>query len=57
MKKLSNKQKVYKLFRKGRVWYFSDISDKLNLDLEEVVNICQELLDEGKLSVHFGEKV
>lgn len=53
---MTNKKKVLKLFKTNKVLYFSDISVLLNMDLEKVVNICQELLDERKIRVSLGKK-
>lgn len=44
------KQEIEELFRsaKGDL-YYSDIMEKLGLDLELVVKICKELMKEGKI--------
>lgn len=49
-----DKAKVLKLFKKGKVLYFSDISAKLDMDLKRVVTICRALVKEGKVFVHKG---
>lgn len=56
MVKSTNKQRVLKLFKTGKVLYFSDISEKLDMDLQKVVRICESLLKEGKIQIQ-GEKV
>jgi hypothetical protein len=56
MKKLSNKQRVYNLFKFSKVLYFSDISYILDIDLKEVVEICKELVSERKIRVHKEKK-
>ena len=35
------------LFKKGETLYYSDIAERLGLDLEVVVDICNELEDKG----------
>lgn len=37
------KQEIQQLFSSGRTLYYSDIAEELGLDLELVVDICQEL--------------
>jgi len=56
MRKLSNKQRVYNLFKWGETHYFSDISFELDMDIEEVVKICRQLVKEKKIFVQ-DEKV
>ena len=45
------KDKIEQLFKSSDILYYSDIANKLELDLEMVVNICQELMREGKIEV------
>ena len=45
------KDKIEQLFKSSGILYYSDIANKLGLDLEVVVNICQELMNEGKIEV------
>lgn len=45
------KIEIERLFTKGDTLYYSDIAKKLRLDLELVVNICEELFKEGKVRV------
>lgn len=45
------KAEIAGLFSKGEILYYSDIAKRLNIDLELVVNICEELLQEGKINV------
>ena len=40
---IENREKVLKLFKTNKVLYFSDIAQKLNMDIEEVVDICRDL--------------
>ena len=42
---------IAELFRGGETLYYSDISDRLRIDLEMVVEICRELLEEGAIGV------
>ena len=49
--KRSLKKKIMRLFEKNEILYFSDISKKLNLDLQVVVEHCKELLKEGKIGL------
>ncbi len=39
------------LFRGGETLYYSDISERLRIDLETVVAICRELQEEGVVRV------
>jgi len=45
------KQEIQQLFSSGRTLYYSDIAEELSLDLELVVDICQELQDSGEVMV------
>ncbi len=42
---------IIELFATGETLYYSDISDRLRIDLEMVVNICRELQEEGSIGV------
>jgi DNA invertase Pin-like site-specific DNA recombinase len=44
------RNEVKKLFKSGRVLYYSDIAKELKIDLELVVEICQELMEEGEIA-------
>lgn len=48
---IDNKERIRKLFKTNKTLYFSDISDKLNMDIEEVVNICRDLSENGEIHV------
>lgn len=50
----TDKQRVLKLFTKGKVLYFSDISAALDMDLKKVVEICRVLVAERKIRVRKG---
>ena len=45
------KEEIRKLFSTGKRLYYSDIALELGLDLELVVNICNELQEQGEISV------
>jgi len=45
------KQEIQQLFSSGRTLYYSVIAEELSLDLELVVDICQELQDSGEVTV------
>lgn len=46
------KQKIKELFDStSEPLYYSDIAEKLQLDLEMVVRICQELIEEGEIEI------
>ena len=45
------KAEIASLFSEGRTLYYSDIATELQLDLELVVDICNELMSEGEISV------
>jgi len=45
------KAEIANLFSEGQTLYYSDIATKLRLDLELVVDICNELMSEGEISV------
>lgn len=42
-------EEIRNLFRKGETLYYSDIAEKLGLDLEQVVEICNELVGKGEI--------
>ena len=48
------KTEIVRLFKEGKVLYYSDIARKLCLDLEMVVNICEELQKQGEIAVDAG---
>lgn len=45
------KSEIAQLFSKGETLYYSDIAKRLRIDLELIVDICQELLEEGEITV------
>ena len=45
------KVEIVELFDSGETLYYSDISDRLRIDLELVVEICRELQAEGEIAV------
>lgn len=45
------KKEIESLFNQGKVLYYSDLARDLRLDLEFVVDICNELISEGKIEV------
>ena len=42
---------IVDLFAGGETLYYSDISERLGIDLEMVVEICRELMAEGAIRV------
>ena len=44
-------KEISKLFSEGQVLYYSDIAQKLRLDLKLVVEICNELQSKGRIEV------
>ena len=48
------KTEIVRLFKEGKVLYYSDIARKLRLDLELVVNICEELQKQGEVAIDAG---
>ena len=48
------KTEIVRLFKEGKVLYYSDIARKLCLDLEMVVNICEELQKQGEIAIDAG---
>ncbi len=48
------KQEIQQLFKSGRTLYYSDIARELQLDLELVVDICNELQESGVVEVDAG---
>jgi cell division protein FtsB len=45
------KQEILELFQSGETLFFSDIVQRLRIDLPLVVEICQELREEGEIEV------
>ncbi len=45
------KQEIIRLFSTGKTLYYSDIVEQLKIDLELVVDICDEMIKEGKIQV------
>lgn len=48
------KKEIKELFSKGKTLFYSDIAQELGLDLELVVNICNELKEQGDITVDAG---
>jgi len=48
------KREIQQLFASGRTLYYSDIVKELRLDLETVVDICNELMESGAVEVNAG---
>ena len=48
------KEEIRNLFSTGRTLYYSDIAKKLSLDLEMVVDICNELQKSGEIGIDAG---
>ena len=46
-----NRERIRNLFKTNKVLYFSDISEKLNIGIEEVVDICRDLHANGEIQV------
>ena len=50
--KTQAKQEIKKLFAStDKPLYYSDIAEELELDLEMVVEICEELIKEGEIEI------
>lgn len=45
------KAEIERLFAEGGTLYYSDIAKKLCIDLELVVDVCEELFKEGKVRI------
>lgn len=45
------KAEIVDLFATGETLYYSDISERLRIDLEMTVTICRELMAEGAIRV------
>lgn len=45
------KKEIAALFASGRTLDYEDIVDELRLDLEQVVDLCAELINEGAIGV------
>ena len=45
------KEEIRQLLKGGHTLYFSDIADKLRLDLEMVVDICRELQGDKEIGI------
>ncbi len=46
------KQEILNLFQSGETLYYSDLAERLRIDLPLVVEICQELEKEGEIEVN-----
>lgn len=45
------KQEILELFQLGETLYYSDLAEHLRIDLPLVVELCQELEEEGEIQV------
>lgn len=45
------KQEIKELFEGGEVLYYSDVSQRLRIDLPLVVELCAELMDAGEVII------
>ena len=45
------KQKIRDLFSGGETLYYSDIAERLNVDLKAVVDVCRELQENKEIGV------
>lgn len=45
------KKEISQLFSEGKTLYYSDIAERLNLDLQLVVKICNELHKRGEIKI------
>ena len=45
------RQEIREFFNSGETLYFSDIARRLRIDLPLVVEICQELQEEGEVGI------
>ncbi|MBI4338732.1 MAG: hypothetical protein HY680_02120 [Chloroflexi bacterium] len=45
------KKEIQQLFNSGEILFYSDIVHRLSLDLPLVVELCQELIEEGEIDV------
>lgn len=46
------KQEILAMFQSGETMFYSDLATRLRLDLPLVVEVCQELEEEGEIEVH-----
>ena len=46
------KQEILAMFQSGETLFYSDLATRLRLDLPLVVEVCQELEQEGEIEVH-----
>ena len=46
------KRELLAMFQSGETLFYSDLATRLRLDLHLVVEICQELGQEGEIEVH-----
>jgi Mn-dependent DtxR family transcriptional regulator len=45
------RQEILELFQSGETLFFSDIAERLRIDLPLLIEICQELCEEGEIGV------
>ena len=45
------KREIGELFQTGETLYYSDIATRLRIELPVVVELCQELQDEGEIEI------
>jgi 16S rRNA C1402 (ribose-2'-O) methylase RsmI len=48
------KNEIKRLFSSGKTFYYSDIAQQLGLDLELVVDICNELQEQREITIDAG---
>ena len=46
------KQEILAMFQSGETMFYSDLATRLQLDLPLVVEVCQELEQEGEIEVY-----
>ena len=46
---MTTKDRIIALFDAGNILYYSEISQILQVNIEDVVKICNELEEEGKI--------
>ena len=48
---MTDKERIIKLFKTGKTFWFADIVRELGIDLEMVVDICKELMASGEIVI------
>ena len=49
---ITGRAEIIDLFATGETFYYSDIFERLRIDFEMVIDICQELEREGAIGVY-----